>query len=99
MKVCERCGKEHDGVYGTGRYCSKKCAFTKNENQLLAIRKPKTEETKEKMRKPKKDSSKMGKYDKSGANNPNSIEKNGYLKDRVGNQYENICKSNELLIG
>ena len=55
MKECERCGIKHDGTYGKGRYCSKKCAFTKNENQLLALRKPKSEDTKLKMRKPKKD--------------------------------------------
>lgn len=30
MYVCEYCGKEHDGSYGSGRFCSKKCrgAFT-----------------------------------------------------------------------
>jgi len=95
MRECERCKTEHDGSYGTGRYCSKKCAFTKNENQLLSIRKKRTEETKQKMRKPKKDTSKMGKYDKSGLNNPNSVEKNGKLKDRSGSQYENIKKSNK----
>lgn len=26
MAKCERCGKEHDGSYGSGRFCSKKCA-------------------------------------------------------------------------
>jgi hypothetical protein len=96
MKICERCSDEHDGSYGTGRYCSKKCAFTKNENQLIATRKPKSEETKQRMRKSKKDSSKMGKYDKSGSNNPNSIKNNGHLKDRSGNQYDNVCKSNKI---
>lgn len=25
MNVCENCGKEHDGSYGSGRFCSKKC--------------------------------------------------------------------------
>jgi len=96
MKECERCGIKHDGTYGKGRYCSKKCAFTKNENQLLALRKPKSEDTKLKMRKPKKDSSKMGKYDKSGSKNPNSVSKNGLLKDRLGEQYENVSKSNKI---
>lgn len=31
---CENCGKEHDGSYGSGRFCSKECAkgfSTKNE--------------------------------------------------------------------
>ena len=95
MKECLRCSKEHDGSYGTGRYCSKKCAFTKNENQIKSVSGPKSEEVKIKMRKPKKDSSKMGKYDKSGLNNPNSISKNGYLKERTGDQYKNICISNK----
>lgn len=26
MPICERCGKEHDGSYGSGRFCSKSCA-------------------------------------------------------------------------
>ena len=25
--ICENCGKEHDGTYGTGRFCSQKCRF------------------------------------------------------------------------
>ena len=91
---CLRCELEHDGSYGSGKYCSKKCAFTKNETQLLALRKPKTEETKKNMRKPKSDTSRMGKYDKSGKNNPNSIQKNGKLVDRDGDQYINVKKSN-----
>lgn len=24
--ICENCGKEHDGSYGSGRFCSQKCA-------------------------------------------------------------------------
>lgn len=24
--ICENCGKEHDGSYGSGRFCSEKCA-------------------------------------------------------------------------
>jgi hypothetical protein len=95
MKICERCECIHDGTYGSGRYCSKKCAFTKTEKQLEAARKPYSEDIKQKMRKPKRDSSRMGKYDKSGDNNPNSKAKNGKLKDRDGNQYENICTSNK----
>jgi len=26
MKVCENCGKEHNGSYASGRFCSSKCA-------------------------------------------------------------------------
>ena len=26
MCICENCGKEHDGSYGSGRFCSSKCA-------------------------------------------------------------------------
>ena len=93
--ICERCGIEHSIKYGSGRYCSKKCAFTKNENQLFILSKPKSEEAKQNMRKPKKDSSKMGKYDKSGDNNPNSKKKNGELKNRNNPSYDNVCKSNK----
>lgn len=34
MKVCENCGKEHDGTYGSGRFCNCKCSrgfATKNK--------------------------------------------------------------------
>ena len=24
--ICEECGNEHDGSYGSGRFCSKKCS-------------------------------------------------------------------------
>jgi hypothetical protein len=33
--ICENCGKEHDGSYGSGRFCCKECArafSTKNDN-------------------------------------------------------------------
>ena len=32
--TCENCGKEHDGSYGSGRFCSKscKCAFNAKKN-------------------------------------------------------------------
>ena len=33
--ICENCGKEHDGSYGSGRFCCKECArsfATKNKN-------------------------------------------------------------------
>ena len=26
MKICERCGQEHDGGFGSGRFCSRSCA-------------------------------------------------------------------------
>ena len=34
--ICENCGKEHDGSYGSGRFCCKECAksfSTKGENK------------------------------------------------------------------
>lgn len=37
MKQCEKCGKEIDGTYGTGRFCSKGCSnsriFSEESNQ------------------------------------------------------------------
>ena len=24
--ICEKCGKEHDGTFGSGRFCSRSCA-------------------------------------------------------------------------
>lgn len=94
MYICLRCNAEHDVKYGSGKYCSKKCAFTKNEYQLSILRMPRSEETKIKMRKPKSDTSRMGKRDMKGDKNPNSSAINGKLRFRNGDQYENICKSN-----
>jgi very-short-patch-repair endonuclease len=39
---CERCGNEHDGSYGSGKYCSVKCARSRG---------PRTKEFKEKVSK------------------------------------------------
>ena len=33
MAICERCGKEHDGSYGSGRFCCKSCA-TRNSDEF-----------------------------------------------------------------
>lgn len=30
---CERCGKEHDGTYGTGRFCSRSCANARRHSE------------------------------------------------------------------
>lgn len=40
MLICEKCGEEHDGDYGTGRFCCEKCAKSH----------PQTEERKEHLR-------------------------------------------------
>lgn len=41
--ICENCGKEHDGKYGSGRFCSEKCArsFSANSNKVEANQKRK----------------------------------------------------------
>ena len=31
--ICENCGKEHDGSYGSGRFCSKECAKSYSTKQ------------------------------------------------------------------
>lgn len=33
MNICERCGKEHDGNFGSGRFCSRSCANKQTHNQ------------------------------------------------------------------
>lgn len=38
MYICEYCGNEHDGAFGSGRFCSKKCASgfsTKNKRSEI----------------------------------------------------------------
>ena len=39
--ICERCGKEHDGAFGSGRFCSNKCAHsysTYNEKDKKSLK-------------------------------------------------------------
>ena len=33
MKLCENCGNEHDGSYGSGRFCCKHCRLSHNAKQ------------------------------------------------------------------
>ena len=33
--VCENCGKKHDGSYGSGRFCSKKCARSYSTKNVI----------------------------------------------------------------
>ena len=32
MITCENCNKEHNGSYGSGRFCDEKCARTYSSN-------------------------------------------------------------------
>lgn len=32
MNKCNRCGKNHDGTFGSGKFCSKSCANTRNHS-------------------------------------------------------------------
>ena len=40
MAICEKCGKEHDGSYGSGRFCSRHCAnkrsISKKQRELIS---------------------------------------------------------------
>lgn len=31
--ICESCGKEHDGTYGSGRFCSSKCSHSRHVSE------------------------------------------------------------------
>lgn len=45
MRICENCGAEHDGSYGSGRFCSTKCArgfSTKAKRKEISERVSKT---------------------------------------------------------
>lgn len=48
--ICERCGKEHDGTFGSGRFCSKHCANSRKQSQKT---KDKIKKSLEKHKKPK----------------------------------------------
>ena len=32
MPICERCGKEHDGSFGSGRFCCRSCANSRSHS-------------------------------------------------------------------
>ena len=89
INFCLRCGNEYVKKNTRYKYCSKECGYKKTEKQLESSRKPRSEETKEKMRKPKGDTSKMGKHDKFGEKNPNFGKK---LKDNP-ESYEKFRKA------
>lgn len=41
MKKCEQCGKEHNGSYGSGKFCSKKCRYQfigRQSNMTMGVR-------------------------------------------------------------
>lgn len=38
MKICERCSKEHDGSYGSGRFCSSTCANTRVHSNEIKLK-------------------------------------------------------------
>lgn len=33
MPICEKCGREHDGSFGSGRFCSKSCANARTHSE------------------------------------------------------------------
>lgn len=33
MFICEKCGKEHNGSFGSGRFCSKSCANSRKHTE------------------------------------------------------------------
>ena len=33
--ICENCGKEHDGSYGSGRFCCKECARSFSTKNII----------------------------------------------------------------
>ena len=62
-KICEYCNKEHDGTYGSGRFCSNKCArkfsnqfVTENgrKNQIRALTSKKSRKLSSETKKKKK---------------------------------------------
>ena len=68
--ICEYCGSEHDGSYGSGRFCSAKCARTystmnmpeeSNKRRLAGLKKAR-DITIEKNRKKRKNKKKRGQY-------------------------------------
>ena len=71
--ICENCGKEYDGSYGSGRFCSKSCSISYgNKNRIKSI------ETKQKI------SNSVKEYFK---NNPKS-QIHVYTCDKCGIEFE-----------
>lgn len=38
IKVCEHCGKEHDGSFGSGRFCCKSCANARSHSEEARLK-------------------------------------------------------------
>lgn len=38
IKICEHCGKEHDGSFGSGRFCCKPCANTRSHSEEAKLK-------------------------------------------------------------
>lgn len=47
MKNCENCGIEHDGKYGSGRFCSSKCSRGFSGKKSSGSKKPRKSTIKE----------------------------------------------------
>jgi len=39
MKKCEKCSKEHNGDYGSGRFCSQQCAISFSSSKCIGTKK------------------------------------------------------------
>lgn len=82
--ICEKCGKEHDGEYGSGRFCSAKCArgFSSKhvteagrEKQKQVLRKQDTKDKSYEARMEKSEN-----YEKDSEGRWNKISKNKQIK-------------------
>ena len=95
--ICENCGKEHDGSYGSGRFCCQACAraFSTSKNKDIINNKrrntllghPVSDETKQKISKNSKSSNieiraKIAKGNKDYWNNLTEIEKENIIEKR-----------------
>lgn len=84
--ICENCGKEHDGSYGSGRFCCKSCAISfgnkqrSKESRILVN---------------KKISEGLKKYN---MNNPKEIKYYDYICEKCGEHFTSTKIRNGRLI-
>lgn len=65
MKICENCKSEHDGIYGSGRFCTIKCArgfSTKSKRKEINEKVSKTLSINNSIKKEKKEALKHASY-------------------------------------
>lgn len=82
--ICENCGKEHDGSYGSGRFCSKSCSISWGNKHRTLNRSLINKHISEGVRK----------YNEA---NPKQITYYHYRCEKCGKEFESTCDIHHII--